>query len=452
MKKTIITCIIACLFYSGNTVWAQAPQGYYDLADQKRAGELKTAMHTIIKNHIRLEYYTSSAYFRYNTDWHPDGYFWDMYSNNKRTSFNGMNREHNMPKSWWSADPAGTVAYSDLHNLYPSDAEANGAKSNYALGEVGSVSYSNGVVKVGQNIYSTVYQSAVFEPADEYKGDFARDYFYMVTCYQDYASSWRSTGTLSMLNNELYPTFKTWAIEMLLKWSRQDPVSQKEIDRNNAVFELQQNRNPFIDYPDLAEYIWGNKTSQLFTVNNKAESPALITPTNDISVDFGQVLSGETAVRELPVRGKGLSGSMSVLLLSNASGYFSRQGNSISTSYINSDNGYQYKVSYAPTSLGQHTAKLVFLDGGFAGSVNIAISGECVSTLHIDNEMMPETAVYAANGYIRFKGIEEGSFVEIYAISGQKVMSFDLSGDELYFDKKGIYFVKIGRKVYKIIF
>lgn len=238
-------------------LFAQIPSGYYNLAIGKKDAVLKTALSNIINVHNQLEYYTSATYFR-STDWHPDGYFWDMYSNNKRTSWNsGLNREHNLPKSWWSTSPETTVAYSDLHNLYPSDATANSAKSNYPLGKVnGTPVFTNGVVKVGTNIYPG-YNGTVFEPADEYKGDFARDYMYVVTCYEIYASDWRSTGTVSMLNNNTYPVFKPYAVNLLMEWHRNDPVGEKEINRNNAVYVLQNNRNPFIDFPVLAEYLWG---------------------------------------------------------------------------------------------------------------------------------------------------------------------------------------------------
>jgi endonuclease I len=240
-------------------VWGQAPAGYYDAAVTKKNAKLKTALHNIIRPHTILEYYSSATYFR-QTDWHADGYFWDMYSNNKRTVWSGLNREHNLPKSWWSTNPESTDAYSDLHNLYPSDALANEQKSNYPLGEVqGTPTYSNGLVKVGMNGYSG-YQGMVFEPADEYKGDFARDYMYVVTCYEDYENDWRSVGTESMLTKNTYPTLKTYAINLLLKWHRNDPVSEKEINRNNAVYGIQGNRNPFIDFPVLAEYIWGEYT------------------------------------------------------------------------------------------------------------------------------------------------------------------------------------------------
>lgn len=63
-----------------------------------------------------------------------------------------------------------------------------------------------------------------------------------------------------MLAGNAYPAFTQWAITMLLKWHREDPVSEKEIKRNEAVYTIQKNRNPYIDYPVLAEFVWGELT------------------------------------------------------------------------------------------------------------------------------------------------------------------------------------------------
>jgi len=249
----ILVVLFLCFFLS-----AQIPANYYNKAIGKQSAELKTALHEIIRPHTILEYYSSSYSFE-KTDWHPNGYFWDMYSNEKRDDWRrgGMNREHNMPKSWWSSTPETTDAYSDLHNLYPSDEDANMAKSNFPLGVVNSNPfYFNNVVKVGTNTYSG-YSGTVFEPANEYKGDFARDYMYMVTCYQDYANNWRSLGTSSMLQRNTFPVFNSYSVRLLMEWHRVDPVSSKEVNRNNEVYKLQNNRNPYIDYPLLAEYLWG---------------------------------------------------------------------------------------------------------------------------------------------------------------------------------------------------
>ncbi len=238
-------------------IFPQLPNGYYDSAVGKSDASLKTALYNIINSHTQLEYYASATYFR-TTDWNPGGYFWDMYSNYRRDSWTGMNREHSMPKSWWSTTPETTVAYSDLHNLYPSDANANSAKLNYPLGEADGASVlPNTIIKVGPNTFSG-YSGTVFEPDDEFKGDFARTYMYVVTCYELYATNWRSLGVTSMLMNVTYPVFKPYAVNLLMKWHRNDPVGEKEINRNNAVFSFQKNRNPFIDFPVLAEYLWGD--------------------------------------------------------------------------------------------------------------------------------------------------------------------------------------------------
>jgi endonuclease I len=252
---------ISLLFFTV-LAFSQPRVGYYNSAVGKKEAVLKTALYQIIKIHDVLEYYSSSTSFL-KTDWHPDGYFWDMYSNNKRTYWSGMNREHNMPKSWWSSNPETTIAYTDLHNLYPSDATANSAKSNYPLGIVNSNPiFTNGAVKVGTNTF-TGYNGLVFEPGDEFKGDFARDYMYMVTCYEDYKLNWRSLGTSSMLlSGGTYPVFKPYAINLLLQWHRNDKVSSKEKIRNNEVEKLQKNRNPFIDFPVLAEFLWGKYAGQ----------------------------------------------------------------------------------------------------------------------------------------------------------------------------------------------
>lgn len=262
--------------FSISFLLAQVPANYYNLAVGKKNAELKTALYLIINPHTLLDYDSSTSiwwntYFR-QTDWHQGGYFWDMYSTNQRSSYSGsiMNREHSMPRSWWATSSEYSIqnANGDLHNLNPSDATANTAKSNYPLGIVGSKpSFSNGVVKVGISSYAG-YSGVVFEPAKEYKGDFARNYMYMVTCYEDYASRWRSTGTISMLSNNSYPVFKPYAINLLLEWSRNDPVSEKEINRNNAVYKLQGNRNPFVDFPILSEYVWGKYKDRSWNGDN----------------------------------------------------------------------------------------------------------------------------------------------------------------------------------------
>lgn len=257
------------------TAIAQAE--YYTSIDGTKGGAaLKTALYNLIKNHKQISYGsgTSSTWGAfYTTDAvieNGQRRVLDMYSNEKRyfgskgSAVSGMNIEHSVAKSWWGGGK--NNAYCDLHHLNPSDQNANSRKSNYPLGELTSVSWDNGVTFVGKANIDGSSQNA-YEPCDEYKGDFARTFMYMFTCYQDL--TWEYTWM--NYENSTYPTLKPWAVELLLKWHKQDPVSEKEVNRNNAVHEVQGNRNPYIDYPQLADYVWGDSINYTFHLNGDVE-------------------------------------------------------------------------------------------------------------------------------------------------------------------------------------
>ena len=255
---------------------AAVPSGYYYFVKNKKKAELKTAIHTYCGPMKEFEYgggagFTWEGFF--STDRRADSTVIDMYSNTVRkfsgfSAVSGMHIEHSFPKSWWGAYPNG--AYKDLFHLYPADASANESKNNLPLGEVtGTPGFDNGVTKTGKNGFETAYTDNCFEPADEYKGDFARSYFYIASVYENLAPLMQSPMTYT---NNTYPFFKPWAIDLLLKWNKQDPVSTKELTRIEAVYNLQGNRNPFIDYPNLAEYIWGKDTLNVFPFPTETES------------------------------------------------------------------------------------------------------------------------------------------------------------------------------------
>lgn len=257
------------------TAIAQAE--YYTSIDGTKGGAaLKTALYNLIKNHQQISYGsgTSSTWGAfYTTDAvieNGQRRVLDMYSNEKRyfgskgSAVSGMNIEHSVAKSWWGGGK--NNAYCDLHHLNPSDQNANSRKSNYPLGELTSVSWDNGVTFVGKANIDGSSQNA-YEPCDEYKGDFARTFMYMFTCYQDL--TWEYTWM--NYENSTYPTLKPWAVELLLKWHKQDPVSEKEVNRNNAVYAVQGNRNPYIDYPQLADYVWGDSINYTFHLNGDVE-------------------------------------------------------------------------------------------------------------------------------------------------------------------------------------
>lgn len=256
-------------------LFAQAE--YYESIDGTKGGAaLKTALYNLIKDHKQISYGSGSsstwAAF-YTTDAVVENgqrRVLDMYSSEKRyfgskgSAVSGMNIEHSVAKSWWGGTE--NNAYCDLHHLNPSDQTANSRKSNYPLGELTSVSWDNGVTFVGKANIDGSSQNA-YEPCDEYKGDFARVFMYMFTCYQDL--SWKYTWM--NYANSTYPTLKPWAVKLLLKWHKQDPVSEKEVNRNNAVYAVQGNRNPYVDYPQLADYVWGDSINYTFRINGEVE-------------------------------------------------------------------------------------------------------------------------------------------------------------------------------------
>jgi hypothetical protein len=148
--------------------------------------------------------------------------------------------------------------YTDLFHLIPADGYVNNRRGNDILADVATASWTslNGS-KLG-SCATPGFSGTVFEPIDAYKGDFARSYMYMVTRYQNLVVGWSSNATVSsILDGTTYPAFESWFITMLGQWSVLDPVSQKEIDRNDAVYALQGNRNPFIDHPEYIYSIWG---------------------------------------------------------------------------------------------------------------------------------------------------------------------------------------------------
>ena len=300
MKKINILLIV-CLFTI--TLFAEIPAGYYHKADGKKGSTLLDALNEICSNGAFLKYGSGEGYtwegFHY-TDRNDDGSVVDMYSSTIRyqTEFNsvdGMHIEHSLPKSWWGG--LENYAYRDLHHLFPADSKTNITKSNLPLGEVVNATFDNGVSKIGTtNLYNGKVKC--FEPADEYKGDFARAYMYISTIYNEFYDLWDS----QMMQNNTYPVWTNEAIELLLKWHREDPVSEKETKRQEAVYQIQHNRNPFIDYPEMAEHIWGNKTNESINIKNE-NRPTLITPTTWTEIDIPVTYIGTTAIRTLHFEG-----------------------------------------------------------------------------------------------------------------------------------------------------
>ncbi|MBB1329549.1 endonuclease [Pseudoalteromonas sp. SR43-7] len=254
------------------------PTGYYVTAQGLSGYALKTELYNIIKDHNAQGYsaiwnfYDSSARDKY---FENDNSILDMYSEkpNGSDSYNYTavsdqcgnysgeggcyNREHSFPKSWFG----GTIEpmNSDVHHIYATDGYVNSKRSNFPFGEVASASFtSTNGSKLGSAASSLNYSGTVFEPIDEFKGDFARAYFYMATRYENVIGTWqtKTTSSNAVLNGSSNQVFESWVVAMLLNWHNSDPVSQMELDRNQAAFEFQGNRNPYIDHPEFVEMIW----------------------------------------------------------------------------------------------------------------------------------------------------------------------------------------------------
>lgn len=363
--------LLAMILLATPAIFAEIPSGYYNGINGLKDRYLKTRLHEIIKNHSTNSYSGLFAQcFKY-TDVRDDGTWWDMYSDIQRyvsDGWSGMNREHSLPKSWWGGDE--NPAYTDLNHLYPSDGPANMKKSNYPLGEVGTATYDNGVTKVGYPIAGQGGGSSrVFEPDDEYKGDFARTYFYMATCYQDF--SWKYT--YMMLNGE-YPSMAQWAIDMLLEWHRADPVSKKELDRNEEVYRIQHNRNPFIDMPDLVEFIWGDKVGVPYEAGDlpPVGDGTLVLPEHNSTVDFGEVICGKDATVDIDIRGS-LSENLTLKIYGYDALNFSIPTASVSWVDVNSG-GYTLKVTFTPKEARDYEAKLLLYDGGLVGITSYVVN------------------------------------------------------------------------------
>lgn len=246
---------------------AQIPNGYYDALKGKKGAALKSAVHDLIGKATVLDYGSGNRktwWGFWQTDRTSDGRFIDRYSPEntwpQSTTMGkagaGMNIEHSFPKSWWGGTE--NQAYKDLYNLMPSESGINSKKLNYPMGVVTDASIANnGATKVGTGSDGKKY----WEPADEWKGDFARGYMYMATCYQDF--SWTGVG-LQILQNNTYPTLQEWAYKLYIQWAKADKPNLLEVTRNNAVSKIQGNRNPFVDFPNLMDYIWGDSVNYAF--------------------------------------------------------------------------------------------------------------------------------------------------------------------------------------------
>jgi endonuclease I len=313
MKK-IFTLLLLSITFHG---LAQIPVGYYNTATGS-GYVLKTQLFNIINDHNDRGY--SGLYTTYLTSdidsyYENNGTMLDMYTENPTGTecefiYGGglqddgtlgnnecerYNREHLIPQSYFGNGV--TPMYSDAHCVVPSDKYVNAQRGDFPFGRVNSATntYSNGS-KRGLNLnlgYSAGFTATVFEPIDEFKGDIARMFLYFITRYEDQLVNFYSTSSsLSKVmfdgstGQSLSPTF----LNILLTWNQQDPVSQREIDRNNAIYARQSNRNPFIDTNSYVTSIWGMPL-EISTYENINAISVYPNPSNDGIINISTEIS-----------------------------------------------------------------------------------------------------------------------------------------------------------------
>ena len=272
MKQQLLA--VAFSVVGSATLMAQAPGGsYYQGADGLKGEALKTKLSAIISVKKHSPSYDELIDLYKKTDTRADGYVRDWYSNisnfthvkDKAGSYSKegdvYNREHTVPQSWGSPK-------ADIVHVVPTDGYVNNRRGNLPFGEVGNISWqsANGYSKLGTS-KTPGYSSTVFEPNDEVKGDIARIYFYMATCYESSITSWNGGGVIT---GTKYQPYAQWTFDMMMRWSQLDPVDNVERARNEAISDkdVQGNRNPFVDYPGLEDYIWGSKKNVAFSYDN----------------------------------------------------------------------------------------------------------------------------------------------------------------------------------------
>ncbi len=286
MKKIYTLLILISIFVSS---FGQIPAGYYDSAQGKTGSDLRAALRSIITKGQKTNNYNDLYSYYKKTDNAGDNKVWDMYSMdaNKQAAYyfhfdsneecgnyteegDCYNREHSVPQSWFNK---ALPMKADLFIVYPTDGKVNGLRSSYPYGETdGTAKMTSNGSKIDACSFSG-YTGIVFEPIDCYKGDFARTYFYVVTRYD--VSSW---GGASFSGAGL----SSWSKALFLKWNSEDPVSQKEIDRNDSIYKIQGNRNPYIDHPEWVNCVFNNQCNSVINPSN-FEANAVSTSEIDLS-------------------------------------------------------------------------------------------------------------------------------------------------------------------------
>lgn len=315
-------CTLSFIILSIFSTWAQ-PGSYYSGTQNLQGYRLKTKLHEIIARKTISWNYGDLPVFYEQTDrdfyYENDSSLLDIYSENPvgvdpynyyyqnnslisgaSTEGLGWNREHIYSQSFFNSY---YPMYSDLHFILPTDARVNQRRSNYPYAKVGNAAFTslNGT-KVGPSATAN-YTNTVTEPIDEFKGDVARMLMYVAVRYENLLPFFEYANVRNPIDSLSEKSFKDWYIPLLLSWHQQDPVSQKEIARNNAVFSIQGNRNPFIDHPEWVQSIWGNLPTDITVPDAPFQVSVLGRGRHFITVEWPYVQGNNIAGYEILLNG-----------------------------------------------------------------------------------------------------------------------------------------------------
>ena len=264
-------------FTSINCVHSDPPPGYYDSVGGETGEALHDILHEIIDDHQRHPYTSTSSTDTWDIIWEADedpdnsDNIIDIYKNTSYPKpYDGSwNREHTWPSSY-GFPKEGQYPYTDCHHLMPSDSLYNSARGNkpfdYCLsgcdeypvpGYPGSSNWTEGSGNTG-----------TWEIWDNRKGDIARAMFYMDVRYEGgtHGITGDTEPDLILTDNRTLIVSDSHNVQSvaymgilstLLEWHSNDPVDDKERNRNDVVYSYQGNRNPFIDHPEWVCDIWG---------------------------------------------------------------------------------------------------------------------------------------------------------------------------------------------------
>ena len=413
----------------------------YEALEGLISKELRESLHEDISQHTVLDYRQIRG-DQAKVDVRADGKIWDIYSgydfylsdycsNIDIVEGECYNREHVLPKSWWGGSTSEPM-YTDLHHVYSVDAMANDKRSAWIYDEVKSISWSN---NLGSKLGTSANWSGetAFEPVDEYKGDVARVYFYMLTCYMDKDFTQGGKGYRYFSYSNGVCDFQSKSLALMLKWHRQDPVSDKEITRNVKVFDLQGNENPFVVEPNLVEYIWGTMKGKPYDCDGEVLPP-------DPGVVDGAITCQEAREKALALA-QGSQSSVEYVVV----GYVTSLNGSYSTQYSSQT----FWVADTPNGGNVFYAYQCYNDAPVVKGDKVSLTGKLLN-YNGTPEMkwgQTEMLIPAIEAAVESTGILDWNDknVDIYSVTG---LHMSVSRENL---PQGVYILRSGEQTRKMI-